>query len=45
MPYALGGTGHDFDALGITPEVLIRYGPGLVIDWMTTDGRVLIWTE
>lgn len=43
--YALGGTGLDFDTLGITPEVLSRYGPGLVIDWMTPDGRVLIWTE
>ena len=43
--YALGGTGLDLDALGITPGLLTQYGPALVIDRVSPDGRVLIWTE
>ena len=43
--YAMDGTGLDLDALRITPGELTQYGPALVIDWVSPDGRVLIWTE
>ena len=44
--YAFGGTGLDFQRLGVTAADLRRYGPALVVDHTTeAGGRLVVWTE
>jgi hypothetical protein len=44
--YAFGGTGLDFQKLGVTAADLRRYGPALIVDYSTeTGGRLVVWTE
>ena len=43
---ALRDTGVDLERLGITPADLERYGPGIVVDQLSSSGaRLLVWTE
>jgi hypothetical protein len=44
--YVLEGTGMDLEQLGVTPAVLERFGPAVIVDHTSRDGsRLLLWTE
>lgn len=44
--FVLQDTGLDLDGLGLTPAMLERFGPAVIIDHTSRDGsRLLIWTS
>ena len=43
---ALRHTEYDLGELGLDPDQLAEYGPGVVIDYQPRNGeRILVWTE
>jgi hypothetical protein len=44
--YVLEDTGLDLERLGLTPAMLERCGPAVIVDHTSHDGsRLLIWTQ
>jgi hypothetical protein len=44
--YALAGTGFDLDRLGLPEADLERFGPGVIVDYVSPEGdHLFVWTD